>query len=271
MIGTMQTLARVMMAVWFAITVALAQGCVAASSQNSYSNTSAGGAVQPGASGDPVGGSGASQTASAPATTHLNTSGYTANQAESQALSGYLKQRRLPLVGAQVLHGPGGQRAVVLYGYVGSDFGKSDAAAKTSKYLGDPSVVVDNRIKVQPELLANGGSSGATKPAGDEAEANSSNNAAYPGAESYVQQQNEAQQYVQQQQTGAAVSSMAPLAILGLMALSAASGGAFSVGPGSFGSFGSYGSPGIPFGGSPGMFGGPPGLTPYSGYPSFGP
>src|SRR5207302_893157 len=125
---------------------------------------------------------GAVSTASE-STTHLDTTGYSASQRESQALSDYLKQHRLPLVGAQVLHGPDAQRAVVLYGYVGSEFGKSDAAAKAKKYLNDPGVAIDNRVKVRPEILAGGSSApGAAATTGSSSgeEASNPDNSAYP-------------------------------------------------------------------------------------------
>ena len=240
-------------AVWFVVTMTLAQGCLDTSSPNIYGNAS--GANHAPANDTRSGGGSSSGTLATPAASHRDTSGYTASQAESQALTQYLTQHRLPLVGAQVLRGPEGQRAVVLYGYAGSDFGKRDATAKASNYMNDPAVTVDNRIKVRPELLATGSSDGASNSA-ETADASNPDNGAYPGASAYTQQQSEAQQYAQQQQTGATVSSMMPLLMLGMMALSAASGGAFSVAPGG------YGPPGSSFGG------GSPGYNPYGGYPS---
>jgi len=276
MIIDMRRLTRTILAVWFAITMTLAQSCVdTSSSANSYSS---GGKIALNSSGIGASGSGLSSgsgSVTPVAASHLDTAGYTASQAESQALTDYLKQHRLPLVGAQVLHGPNAQRAVVLYGYVGSEFGKNDATAKATKYLNDPSAQVDNRVKVRPEILAGTGSGPApgtaTASSGGEPDASNADNSAYPGADSYVAQQNEAQQYAQQQQglqSGVTVSGgMVPLAmILGMMALSAASGGSsFSMGPGSSGLSG-------------GAFGPPPPYNPYPGsaspprpYPSYGP
>jgi len=250
---------------WFAITMTLAQSCAApAQSGAPYHNiapnpspigttSSAGGSLD-----ETAGGGGA-------ANTHLDTTGYTADQSSSQALTDYLKQRRLPLVGAQVLKSPAGERVVVLYGFVGSDFGKHDAVTKTHAYLADSNVPVDNRIKVKPELLTTGGAGGPSgASSADETAAGAPGDSQYPGISSYEQQPSQAPQYAQQQGTGAAISSVAPLLMLGLMALSMSSGGAFAVGPGSFGSMG--GSPFGSMGGSP--FGPPAPYNPYPGFPS---
>lgn len=74
------------------------------------------------------------------------------DQATSQALTSYLKQNRLPLVGAQVIKGNGGQERVVLYGFVASDDGKQDAERKVIAYLGTPVPTIDDRLLVKPEL-----------------------------------------------------------------------------------------------------------------------
>jgi hypothetical protein len=250
---------------WLIIAMTMAQACAEpAQSTPPYPSaaTPAAQSAQPGstlAGGAGNGGNGGDAN-------HLvDTTGYTPDRSRSDALSGYLKQRKLPLVGAQVLRSPAGQQMVVLYGFVGSDFGRNDAVAKTRNYLNDPGITVDNRIKVRPELLAAGnGASGESSaaPAGNTA---ASGSESLPGINSYENQPNETQQYVQQQNTGAAMGSMAPLLMLGLMALSFSSGGGVAVGPGSFGSFGSYGSPGL----SP--FGAPAPYNPYPGYPSPGP
>ncbi len=251
---------------WFAIVMTLGQGCATSQSANpslinSFSSNS--GASSP-ISGATTSGS---EPAIAPVASTFNPAGYKVDSAESKALSDYLTQHKLPLVGAQVMHGPVGQRGVVLYGFVGSDFGKQDAVTKARNYLSDSSIAVNNRIKVEPELLtSNGASMGTSNSEPGAASADNDSSAqSYPGPDSYTQQQNEAQQYVQQQNTGSAISSMSPLLILGMMALSMTSGGAFAVGPGSFGSFGSFGSPGL----SP--FGAPP-YNPYPGFssPSYG-
>jgi hypothetical protein len=209
------------------------------------------------------------------ASSHADTTGYTADQSSSEALTDYLKQHRLPLVGAQVLKSSSGERAVVLYGYVATDFGKNDAVTKTHKYLANSGVPVENRIKINPELLTAG--NGANAPAINsevQAAAGPTGDSQYPGVSSYEQQpsqdqQSQAQQYAQQQNAGAAISSMAPLLMLGAMALGMSSGSSFMINPGSFGGIG--GSPfgggmgGMgPIGGSP--FGPPPAYNPYPGF-----
>src|SRR6516165_8541953 len=136
------------LAFWFALSMTLAQASLsAAQTTSTYSGS---------ASDESGGYSGTSSDS------HFNTSGYTPVQSESQALTEYLKQRKLPLVGAQVLRGADGRRMVVLYGFVGSDFGKADAAKKTRSFLHDSLVNVDNRINVRPELLASNRPSTAT-------------------------------------------------------------------------------------------------------------
>jgi hypothetical protein len=74
------------------------------------------------------------------------------DQASSQALTSYLKQNRLPLVGAQVIKANGGQERIVLYGFVASDEGKQDAERKVIAYLGTPVPTIDDRLVVKPEL-----------------------------------------------------------------------------------------------------------------------
>jgi hypothetical protein len=246
---------------WFAISISWAQACAPATqAADPYATTNP--PAQLGRNSgapDPPNGYGSTSTVADPP---IDTRGYRADQGESQALTRYLKAHRLPLVGAQVLDGSGGKRAVVLYGFVGTDFGKSDAAAKSQRFLAGPSVLVDNRIKVRPELLASGGAS-APRSSSSSADAESAaNNGSYPGADSYVQEQNQnpgIQQYQQQQQQGAAMSTAMLVAMIALMGLSMASGGGVSVGPGSMG----------PPGGFP-PFGPPAPYNPYPGYPSPG-
>ena len=190
-----------------------------------------------------------------------DTTGYVGDPDASKALTDYLKHQRLPLVGAQVLRNPNdGNRSIVLYGFVGSDFGRSDAERKTDDFINDPSVEVDNRIRVNPDLLAAGASSprsGASSSTKD-TNAQPQSDASIPGVQSYVEQQNQAaqiQQY-QQQNSMTSMSSILPLvALLGMLSM-ANGGGNFSTGP----SFGYS-----PFGNSP--YGGSPyGYSPYSSY-----
>ena len=87
---------------------------------------------------------------------------YTIDSAASEALTGYLRKNRLPLVGAQIGKAPGGARRLVLYGYVATQYGRSDAESKALGYLGSPRPEVVNRIVIQPEIAKmKGDSSGA--------------------------------------------------------------------------------------------------------------
>src|ERR1700731_1378121 len=88
--------------------------------------------------------------------------GGTIDSPQSQGLSDYLKHHSLPLVGAQVVTSPSGGKQVILFGFVASDFGKTDAEQKARHYLKDSSLVVDNRIKISPELAGSAGTSGST-------------------------------------------------------------------------------------------------------------
>jgi hypothetical protein len=260
----MRQFLQVGLGVWFAIAMSWTQACVAPTqAADPYSATNP--PVQLGSVGnnsgaaDPPNGYGST---SAVGDSHIDTRGYRADQGESQALTHYLKAHRLPLVGAQVLDGSGGKRAVVLYGFVGTDFGKSDAAAKSQRFLAGQSVLVDNRIKVRPELLASGGASAPRSSSPSADAARGANNSSYPGADSYVQEQNTAVQQYQQQQQGTAMSTAVPLVMmLAIVGLSMASGGSgFAVGPGSMG----------PPGGGFSPFGPPAPYNPYPGYPSPG-
>jgi hypothetical protein len=75
------------------------------------------------------------------------------DQATCQALTAYLKEHRLPLVGAQVIKDNSGGRRLVLYGFVATDEGKIDAEQKAIGYLGTPVPTVDDRLLVKPELV----------------------------------------------------------------------------------------------------------------------
>lgn len=243
--------------VWFVVAMTMVEACMAPtqSSGSRYPDTSFPAAV--GSSGPYSTTSAASNSFSSYATNtpSPNLRNYTPDTNESRALTEYLTQHKLPLVGAQVLKSPAGQRAVILYGFVGTNFGKSDAAAKARRYLGDSSLTVENRINVRPELLASGGSSSSTAPG-----SGASSSSAYPGVQSYVDQQNQAraqiQQYQQHQALGSTVSSLAPLImLLGMLSASmAGSSSGFSYG-------GTSVSPYTPYGGA----------VPYSPYPSYPP
>src|SRR5690242_13573032 len=53
--------------------------------------------------------------------------GGTIDSGQSQGLSDYLKHHQLPLVGAQVVSNPSAGRQVILFGFVASEYGKTDA------------------------------------------------------------------------------------------------------------------------------------------------
>jgi hypothetical protein len=71
----------------------------------------------------------------------------------ADALSSYLHDHRLPLVEARLMTDALGFRTLVLYGFVATDFGRSDAEAQSRRFLKDAEIMIDNRIKVRPELL----------------------------------------------------------------------------------------------------------------------
>jgi osmotically-inducible protein OsmY len=269
-----------MLAVWFAVATTMAQACVASSqSSNPSPGTETASASSLAAAADGSSHGGSNSWVTPVSDTHIDTAGYTADSAESRALTDYLNQHRLPLVGAQVLNGPSGQRAVVLYGFVGSDFGRSDASDQARRFVADPSTAVDNRIKVRPELLSSNPRSAMPGPESrPSSSANSSSNYAnsYPGVQSYLEQQNQNQalnQYMQQQSSGTAMSTLGMIALLGMisMALSAGGGnfsGSFGPSPYGYGPYSSYPG-GSPYGGSP--YGSSPfGPSPYSSNP-YGP
>ena len=77
---------------------------------------------------------------------------YTVDKAASEALTNYLRQNRLPLVGAQIGTAQSGARRLVLYGYVATDLGKSNAESKALANLGSPKPEVVNRIVIKPEI-----------------------------------------------------------------------------------------------------------------------
>jgi hypothetical protein len=234
--------------------VCLAAGLIALSGCMSPPNpfkTQGSGAAQIGSSGGSLA-SGAS--ASSPGEPDANA---TINQAESQALTDYLHSHRLPLVGGRVLATPSGAKQVILYGYVAADFGKSDAAAKARKFLGDNDVLVFNRIAVAPDLAKAGTSNGSTSE-----QANLGNNVGSASDyqnrsmnDPYTQFQAQQQQY--QNQSPSMLSTLIPL--LGMFGASFGSSG-FS------GSFGTYGGGVGTYGGYPPYGGGYPPTYPPPGF-----
>ena len=179
--------------------------------------------------------------------------GGTIDSPQSQGLSDYLKHHSLPLVGAQVVESPSGGKQVILFGFVASDFGKTDAEQKARHYLNDPNLVVDNRIKVSGELAGGKGSSSTVNGVpsanaynGNDPYASSSsvqdyeNNNLPPDAQAYAAQGQRMQQMQQYQQYNSGGSGSMLTMILPLLM----GGGGMTMGGGGFGGFGSGYAPG---------------------------
>ena len=81
--------------------------------------------------------------------------GFAADTGDGAAdtLSAYLHGRRLPLVEARMVTNESGQRSLMLYGFVATDYGKRDAEDQARDFMDDPDVEIINHIKVRPELL----------------------------------------------------------------------------------------------------------------------
>ncbi|MGC1399955.1 hypothetical protein [Candidatus Binatus sp.] len=178
--------------------------------------------------------------------------GGTIDSAQSQDLSDYLKHHSLPLVGAQVVTSPSGGKQVILFGFVASDFGKTDAEQKARHYLKDSSLVVDNRIKISPELAGSSGNSGSTvngvpadntmpsdgtdpyASSGSVQDYQNNQNSLPPGAAAYQAQGQQIQQYQQ-------YNSSPPSGLTMLLPLLL--GGGMTMGTGGYGgSFGGFSS-----------------------------
>ncbi|HXW84414.1 MAG TPA: hypothetical protein VEJ86_08405 [Candidatus Binataceae bacterium] len=186
------------------------------------------------------------------------------DQSQSRTITDYLRAHQLPLVGAQLVSAPGGQRQVILFGYTATDFGRSDAESKVRKYLNDPNLEIANRIQVSPEL-ANASPSDTQPPPP------STSTAPVPGdigtAQDYQNQgaggPNQHSFGYYSSSSGSGLTAFLPL--LGLMMGGGSSfgggfgGGGFGSGMGSFGG-GSYGYPTPPPGYGPGP-------SPYSPFP----
>ena len=156
---------------------------------------------------------------------------YESDSVSSQSLTDYLHTHRSPLVGAQVLENDEGDRKLVLYGFVATPFGKTNAEKKARKFLKEPDITVDNRIKIRPELLSlkSEAPSSAAPPSGPSGpQASPEDLQAYEdqqGADQFQRQQ----QYTQQNPDW--VSTMIPLILLGAMiGLGALGGGSTGYG-----------------------------------------
>jgi hypothetical protein len=92
-------------------------------------------------------------------------------------LSDYLHANRLPLVEARTIVNASGERSVLLYGYVATDFGKRGAEDQARNFMDDPDVTITNGIVVRPELLTmrtpgnSNSSADGTEPGADNAAA----------------------------------------------------------------------------------------------------
>ena len=85
-----------------------------------------------------------------------NASAADAGDGSMDTLSAYLHGHRMPLVEARMITNERGERSLLLYGYVATPYGKSDAEDQARDFLDDPDVTIVNRIKVKPELLTLG-------------------------------------------------------------------------------------------------------------------
>jgi hypothetical protein len=185
-------------------------------------------------------------SASSPSPAPVFSNSTPVDAAGSQALTKYLHDSQLPLVGARVLASNGGPRQVVLYGFVATAFGKADAADQVRVFLNDPAAQIDNRIKIAPELANHA----VQTPDATGAQTNNDMQA-YQNQQALAQQQ--LQQYQQYQNGGSGMVAIPPLLSL-------------------FGSFGSFGGSGMSFGSGSSPFGwSGPGFGPYPPYPAYPP
>jgi hypothetical protein len=192
----------------------------------------------------------------------------TIDSAQSQGLSNYLKHHSLPLVGGQVVTSPSGGQQVILFGFVASDFGKTDAEQKARHYMKDTSLVVDNRIKISPELAGASGHGSSSSTAnglppdnmmpsdGSDPYASSGSIQDYqnnepPGVQAYQAQGGMQQQYQQYNSPPPSMlTTILPMLLGGGMTIGGGSG-AFGGGMGGFSSgyapsYGGYGYPSYP-------------------------
>ena len=247
----MSRIANALVVLGLAVTVTTVTACTPI--QNPYGATK----------GSQLGGGSFDSSTAAHSSSSGTVAGGTIDSPQSQGLTDYLRHHSLPLVGAQVVTSTSGGKQVILYGFVASDFGKTDAEQKARHYLSDPTLVVDNRIKVSSELAGTKGSSGSNTPYdSNDPYASSGSVQDYqnnlpPDAQAYAAQGQQVQQY-QQYNSGGSGSSMLtmilPLLLGGGGGMSFGSGGyggGFGGGYGGFGSgyapgYGGYGYPGYP-------------------------
>ena len=218
----------------------------------------------------------ASQDASSlPAPSNQPIAKGTVDPAKSRGLTDYLKAHQLPLVGAQVINTPDNQHEVILFGYAATDYGRSDAEQKTRKYLSGQTLVIANRITVNPDIAGSAGSMTPTPPAGTTSTKTDSGDVGDVGsAQDY---QNQADPYAQGQPGSHMMGGTMSFgggsggSMMGLMGLFlGAMGGGGSGFGGGFGGGGYGPGYGNPYGGGYGGGYPPPGYgypPPYQPYP----
>lgn len=196
------------------------------------------------------------------------------DEVQSRALSNYLKGHHLPLVGAQVIPAADGRDQVILFGFVASPYGQTDAEGKTKKFLNDKSVVIDNRIKVNSELANAGPSTPEPLPPDQQLPPDQMDQL---GSVQAYQNQQPPDQYVYQSQGyGTSMGSGGLSMMIPLLGMLVGGSSGFGYGGGSglgyggggfgtgYGSYGSYGYPSYPPP-MPGGFGyGSPAPPPYA-------
>jgi hypothetical protein len=162
-----------------------------------------------------------------------------------EQMTQYFRAHCLPLVSARVARDSAGRREVVLYGFVASDFGKSDATQKAQQLLGSESLAIANNILVRPQIAAMAAQEGNGNGSAANNEIPGTPLGLPPGVQEYQAQQ--------EAHSGSWASMLAPLL------------GGLSIGGGSFiGGSGVMVSPGM------GGFGMYPGSIPvYPGYPPY--
>jgi hypothetical protein len=77
---------------------------------------------------------------------------YVIDQRTSDAITKYLHMSELPMVTAQYSTSPGGNKQLILTGFVATQFGRNDAERIATGYLNDPSVNMVDQILLDPHV-----------------------------------------------------------------------------------------------------------------------
>src|SRR6202035_2940973 len=77
---------------------------------------------------------------------------YVIDQRTSDAITKYLHMSELPMVTAQFSTAPGGNKHLILTGFVATQFGRDDAERIATGYLNDPSVNMVDQILLDPHV-----------------------------------------------------------------------------------------------------------------------